>query len=459
MNKRNRSANFEVNRVFIDIVFIALSYLCSTEIYYLARGIVIDSQHIWFPVVFAVVYISSMMWFSMYNVTTFCYIDRIIRRTLLSTFIASGCISAVIFFTEHNTASRLFFAIFAAMSFTLLLGVRIIYRLMRKYHIGNGYTHVLFMGNRNVYNKYLEYIHKTSKKIKVDCFIDLSKEEITDEVELEDLIKSYRIDEVVLVQDIAKRSKYKLKPLLAVCESMGITSNVLLDSYELDTSDHYVSSIGTIPMITYHNKSLDNVQLFLKMILDTIGAVIGLILASPILIITAIAIKVESKGPVFFKQVRVGRNGKKFTMYKFRSMYTDAEERKAELMAQNKIQGGLMFKMDNDPRITRVGKFIRKTSIDELPQLLNVIKRDMSLVGTRPPTVDEVSKYDRHHHRRISIVPGITGMWQVSGRSDIIDFEEVIALDNKYIENWSLWLDIKLIFKTVFVMFSRKGAV
>ena len=138
-------------------------------------------------------------------------------------------------------------------------------------------------------------------------------------------------------------------------------------------------------------------------------------------------------------------------------MYQDAEERKKALMEQNKMDGH-MFKMDNDPRITKVGKFIRKTSIDELPQFWNVLKGDMSLVGTRPPTVDEYKQYESHHKRRLSMKPGITGLWQVSGRSDIEDFEEVVKLDVAYIDNWSLWGDVKILFKTIYVVFAGKGA-
>jgi lipopolysaccharide/colanic/teichoic acid biosynthesis glycosyltransferase len=182
-----------------------------------------------------------------------------------------------------------------------------------------------------------------------------------------------------------------------------------------------------------------------------------MIVSIPIILITAVPLLIESKGPLFFKQERVGKNGRTFNMYKLRSMYVDAEQRKAELMKNNKMDG-LMFKMDDDPRITKVGKFIRKYSIDELPQFFNVIKGDMSLVGTRPPTLDEFEQYESKHKRRLSMRPGITGMWQVSGRSDIQDFEEVVRLDCKYIDEWSMWLDIKILFKTVAVVLKHKGA-
>ena len=190
-----------------------------------------------------------------------------------------------------------------------------------------------------------------------------------------------------------------------------------------------------------------------------------------IMIFVGPAIYIASPGPIFFAQERVGRNGRKFKMYKFRSMYMDAEERKKELMAQNKVGDGMMFKMDFDPRIignkvlpngkkkTGIGQFIRKTSLDEFPQFFNVLKGDMSIVGTRPPTLDEWNKYELHHRARLAIKPGITGMWQVSGRSEITDFEEVVKLDTEYISEWNVGMDIKLLWKTVVSVLKRDGSM
>ena len=186
----------------------------------------------------------------------------------------------------------------------------------------------------------------------------------------------------------------------------------------------------------------------IKRLLDLILSLAAcVVLAIPMGII-ALWIKKDSPGPVFFKQKRVGKNGRYFYIYKFRSMYQDAEERKKELMSQNEMSG-LMFKMKDDPRITKVGKFIRKTSIDELPQFINVLKGDMSIVGTRPPTVAEFKQYQGHHKRRLSMKPGITGMWQAYGRKTVSDFEEIVKMDLNYIDNWSIMLDIKILFKTV----------
>ena len=190
-----------------------------------------------------------------------------------------------------------------------------------------------------------------------------------------------------------------------------------------------------------------------------------------IMIFVGPMIYIASPGPIFFSQERVGRNGRKFKMYKFRSMYMDVEERKKELAAQNKVGDGMMFKMDFDPRIignkvlpngkkkTGIGQFIRKTSLDEFPQFFNILVGDMSLVGTRPPTLDEWEKYEPHHRARMSFRPGLTGLWQVSGRSNITDFEEVVKLDTQYIREWSVKNDLRIIFKTITGVLKSDGAV
>lgn len=194
-----------------------------------------------------------------------------------------------------------------------------------------------------------------------------------------------------------------------------------------------------------------------KRILDIFGAIIGLIVLSILLVLVALLIKIEDpKGPIFFSQKRVGKNGKEFKMYKFRSMVTDAEEKLVELLEYNEIDGA-MFKMKDDPRVTRVGKFIRKTSIDELPQLFNVLKGDMSLVGPRPPLPREVAEYSNYHMQRLLVTPGCTGVWQASARNSV-GFEEMVELDLYYIRNRSFWFDLRIIFKTITVLFGSKNA-
>lgn len=218
-----------------------------------------------------------------------------------------------------------------------------------------------------------------------------------------------------------------------------------------------MESFGDYTVITYTRFQSSYKRLLIKRCMDILGGLIGLIITGIFYPFVAIAIKMDSPGPVLFSQIRIGRNGRRFKIYKFRSMYIDAEERKKELEKQNEMQG-FMFKMENDPRITKVGRFIRKTSIDELPQFYNVLKGDMSLVGTRPPTEDEFEKYNQYYRRRISMTPGLTGLWQVSGRSEIENFDDVVKYDLKYIDSWSLTLDCKILLQTVMVVFTGKGS-
>lgn len=254
----------------------------------------------------------------------------------------------------------------------------------------------------------------------------------------------------------------EIKELIEELEDMGLTVHVNIPSLDDILTASKFDNISCrmlhgYPTATFSAIRHNPTALFVKRLTDIVLGTLGCIVSLPIIAITAIPLLAESKGPLIFKQQRVGRNGRPFYIYKLRSMYADAEERKAELMKQNKMEG-FMFKMDNDPRITKVGRFIRKYSIDELPQFFNVVKGDMSLVGTRPPTFDEFEQYEGRHKRRLSMRPGITGIWQVSGRSNIQDFEEVVALDCTYIDEWSLWLDIKILMKTVVVVLTHRGA-
>jgi exopolysaccharide biosynthesis polyprenyl glycosylphosphotransferase len=202
-----------------------------------------------------------------------------------------------------------------------------------------------------------------------------------------------------------------------------------------------------------------SVRSWMKRFIDIVGALVGLVISGLLLIPIIIAIKLDDPGPIFFGQIRCGWMGKRFRIWKFRSMYVDAEARKAELEKQNQAQGAF-FKIDNDPRVTSVGRFLRRTSLDELPQFWNVLRGEMSLVGTRPPTPDEVERYEVPEWQRLDVKPGMTGEWQVNGRSSVRKFEDVIRLDLQYQKNWSLLYDLKLIFRTIAIVLNKNsGAV
>ncbi len=246
--------------------------------------------------------------------------------------------------------------------------------------------------------------------------------------------------------------------------AMGVTVHLrLLRAMKSEGQKQSVEKLGNFTVLSSSINMAPAKQFLYKRLLDVLGGVVGCMITAVLYIFIAPAIYIQSPGPIFFSQERVGMNGRKFRIYKFRSMYMDAEERKKELMKQNKVKDGMMFKMDHDPRIIGgehgIGGIIRRFSLDEFPQFWNVLKGDMSLVGTRPPTVEEWRKYDLHHRVRLATKPGITGMWQVSGRSRITDFEEVVKLDKKYIMEWSMGLDLRILCKTVGAVLRSDGAM
>ena len=300
-----------------------------------------------------------------------------------------------------------------------------------------------------------ENTNQTIKKIH-EIPIIIGKEQILE------YIRQNVVDEV-LIDDC--KEKKELDYWVDIFLKMGITTHISMGYLPENLPNKLVEKIGLTHVVTTSIKTANGWEIVCKRMMDILGGIVGLILTGIAYIFVAPAIKLASPGPIFFKQSRVGKNGRLFNIYKFRSMYLDAEERKKELMKYNEMQG-LMFKMENDPRIIGsekgpgrgIGNFIRKTSIDELPQFLNILKGDMSLVGTRPPTLNEYEQYQLHHKIRLSMKPGLTGLWQVSGRSDITDFEEIVKLDAEYIENWSLLLDIKLILKTIKVVIMKTGS-
>lgn len=275
------------------------------------------------------------------------------------------------------------------------------------------------------------------------------------------------VDEVFFNVD---RSVAYPKELVDRCSEMGLTVHTNLAQIS-DSKKESIGKVGDYTVITSSMNVMTMRQAFMKRTIDILAGVVGCIATAIIFIFIAPIIYIKSPGPIFFAQERIGQNGKPFKMYKFRSMYLDAEERKAKLMKENKMSNNLMFKMDFDPRIignkilpdgtkkTGIGQFIRATSLDEFPQFWNVLKGDLSVVGFRPCLRSEFEEYSFHHRSRISMKPGITGMWQVSGRSDITDFEEVVRLDTEYIKNWSMGLDFKILLKTVKIVIHRDGSV
>lgn len=379
--------------------------------------------------------------------------------------------AAAIYLLEPTGFSRSLYLAFVLISFSLLTLEKVSLRVGLGFFRRRGYNYrnILIVGTQEKALRFHRHLAEYADwGLRAVGFVKVNGEKVPSVIdglpvlgglpELVSICKSRPIDEVVFCLPKPKEQVVDVEGYLREMGEIGITVRMVLDFYsgyrrrrELNLLD------DELPMLTFRANAIGAHQLFLKRLLDIAGALVGLGLTALFLPAVAFAIKQDSPGPIFFGQERVGENGRKFRLWKFRSMYLDAETRKRELLQHNEMSGAI-FKIKDDPRITRVGKLLRLTSLDELPQFWNVLKGEMSLVGTRPPTPDEVAQYQNWHRRRLSIKPGITGLWQVSGRNQVQDFDEIVRLDLHFIDTWSFWLEIKILLRTLKVVFAREGS-
>jgi len=409
----------------------------------------------WVALVFIPTLVFNLYRFGFYHRLRFLALRQIVRRLAISFFIAFGLTSALLFLSHATHYSRLLFIYFTGFSLLLVtcgkLGGKLLIDQIRRR--GANFRSVLLVG-RNPKLKRLQEVFKPGNPygLKIAGIVNLENE--NPDQSFSDLLTTTIVDEVYFAIP-RKPSGPGIDNYLEQAEAAGKTCKIVLNINENRISKCEFSHLEELPLVILHPFTLDPDQLLIKRLLDLCGGLAGMAFTLIFLPFIAIAIKLDSPGPIFFRQSRVGENGRIFTLYKYRSMYIDAEKQKSGLTRHNEMNGPV-FKITADPRITRIGRFLRRTSLDELPQFWNVLRGEMSLVGTRPPTLDEVEKYDLHHYRRLSIKPGITGLWQVSGRNRIRDFNEIVKLDIKYIDQWSLWLDIKILLKTFHAIWSGK---
>ena len=274
--------------------------------------------------------------------------------------------------------------------------------------------------------------------------------------QLIDLLHEHSVSGVLIS---AKHADFeRVENLIKLCEIEGVAAWLMADFFATQIAQASFDAIGGHPLIVFRSAPETSWQMLAKWLLDFTGALFLLLLAAPVMLTVALLIKITSPGPVFFRQQRSGLNGAPFTIYKFRTMMSNAEQLKHELAAMNEMTGPV-FKVTNDPRVTPLGKWLRKFSLDEFPQLFNVLRGEMSLVGPRPLPVDEVKRFhDLAHRRRLSVKPGLTCLWQVKGRNEISDFKEWVRLDLEYIDNWSIWLDLQILLRTIPVVLVGTGA-
>jgi exopolysaccharide biosynthesis polyprenyl glycosylphosphotransferase len=373
----------------------------------------------------------------------------------------------LVFFYRRLFYSRIIF-IYAGVAIILLLSVARIIRwfiLARLRQAGQGVDRVLIIGAGEVGRTVMRnLIAQPDLGYRVVGFLDddpLKGETDIGPIKamggldnLPQAIEENVIDQVIIT--LPWQYHRKTVRLVAEAEHAGLRARVVPDLFQLSLGGVDVEAVNGIPLISIKESALTGLNQAMKRALDLALAGLSVAILSPFWLAIAVGIKIDSPGPVFFRQERVGKNGKPFTVFKFRSMYADAEERLEKLRAHNEADGPL-FKMKDDPRRTRVGRFIRKTSLDETPQFLNVLRGEMSIVGPRPGLASEVAQYQEWHRKRLEVQPGITGLWQVSGRSNLT-FDEMVMLDIYYAENWSLGLDIRIMLRTIPTVLFSEGA-
>lgn len=375
-------------------------------------------------------------------------------------------LSAGLYFFKHIEYSRQFIFYYAGFTMGLTLSVRfaVQWYLDKLSVSGFNIIRILVVGEADRADKVerlltdqLSWGHQIVGRLQVEKGKTQENNHVLGTLDdLAAVVTQHAIDEVVFA--ISGDRSVKLESHLKYLYKVGIPVRILPSLWTQKEFSLTFESCQGVPFLTMRSASLNASGLLYKRLLDIVGGVVGTLMFLIMYPFVAIAIKRDSPGPVLFKQKRMGQHGRIFELIKFRTMCIDAEARKAELMAGNQMNGAI-FKIENDPRITKVGHFLRKSSLDEFPQFINVLKGQMSLVGTRPPTIDEVEKYKPEHLKRIAAKPGITGLWQVSGRNKITDFEKIVELDCKYLDNWRLYSDLQILLRTVLVVLQRKGAI
>lgn len=456
--------------LFADLVSIAFAYTIAILIRYRKFSRVME------PELHFVVCIGFLLFCTIYSFL-FDWNREFLKRGILVELIAVTkfnifmelAVMAFLFMLQRSAGvSRLVMGYFAVLNIVIVWLVRLVMKkVLRIYFTANAnIVKIMIITKQAILNKTVEKLKEAMdinyEIVALACIdADLKGREvqgITVNADREDVLTLARqmpLDEVFL--NLPDEDMAYVKHMIYDLESMGIACHYNIDIVERPSKEVRVGNFAGYTVVTYSINHFDYRRMVVKRGIDIVGGLVGCLITIVLTPFVAFAIRLDSPGPVFFSQTRIGKNGRRFKIYKFRSMYVDAEARKKELEAQNEMQG-LMFKMENDPRITKVGRFIRKTSIDELPQFFNIVRGDMSLVGTRPPTEEEFEQYNSHYRRRISMTPGLTGLWQISGRSEIVDFDEVVKLDLEYIDNWTLGLDIKILFRTVWVVLAGKGS-
>jgi exopolysaccharide biosynthesis polyprenyl glycosylphosphotransferase len=392
------------------------------------------------------------------------YIQRFgsLKTEIIKIFktVVIGCVVILsIAFLVKSKVPRSLIVVFGAVNFTMFSAERAILYQVRKYLYKKGKVlkEVLVLGEGDIAE---QFIHSAQTYpdwgIKIKGLVckdagNVGKTILGNKVighfgDLRTILHSHTIDELIIA--LPAKNLGEIENAVNICDEEGISVSIISPFFRTIALNAKSNLIHGLPIISFLPVERNELELAVKRVIDIMGSFIGLVILSPLFVIIAILIKLDSPGPVFYRWKILGLNKKPLTSYKFRTMLQNADEMREMLMEKNEMRGAA-FKIKDDPRITRVGKWLRKYSLDELPQLWSVLKGDLSLVGPRPPLQIEIEQFEGWHRRKLSVKPGITCLWQISGRNEIRDFNEWMRLDLKYIDEWSLWLDIKILIKTI----------
>jgi exopolysaccharide biosynthesis polyprenyl glycosylphosphotransferase len=386
------------------------------------------------------------------------------RMTVQATLTSGLLLCGTLYLMQAVNVSRIVVLLTVFFTTVMLCGRRAVWRkvVYSRYREGLETRNVMIVGAGRVAHalrNHLESLRHLGFRFKGFVALTEREAESGDADIIGDVRNCLSLARSLFVDEIFFSVPADKKLVIAIVEearAIGIDVRVVPDLYDGLAWNAPVEYIGQFPTIPLHRRDLPIGAFLLKRVLDTTVSVLALTLASPIMLAIAIAVRLDSKGPIFYRAQRIGRKGRTFACYKFRTMVVNADKLKEDLKHLNEREG-VLFKIAKDPRITKVGRVLRKYSLDELPQFYNVLRGDMSLVGPRPPIASEVEQYDLSHLRRLDVLPGITGLWQVEARQDP-SFDSYISLDTAYVENWSLWLDLKILARTVGVVFSGTGS-
>ncbi len=459
--------------LFMVIISMAAAYILKKDFLGSYSGLSgIEDYYLVFFLMLLACYV-SFNFFGLYKPAELRSIPNILFKVALSLVAASIFLIVALYIFHQSDISRLFLLLTNIIAF-ILVSSRTVFTYKYIYSGARGEKNalnILVIGSKERAKETIKTIYSTPTNLLkvIGCLeIDDSRkgEDVVEGVKILgsmnmfcSLLMNQVIDEVIFAIPLKKIPN--VNSYIKFAENLGIQVRIMPDwqlqkiMFRPETASITFDELVGLPTLLLSSTPGKDVQLLIKNITDYVGAAIGLVILSPLMIVIALLIKLDSRGPVFFSQERVGVNGRHFRMHKFRTMVENAEELKKQLEQANEMDGPV-FKLRNDPRVTRVGRLLRKTSLDELPQLFNVLKGEMSLVGPRPPLPSEVEKYLPHQRRRLSMKPGLTCIWQVSGRNDV-GFESWMKMDLAYIDNWSLMLDVRLLFRTLLVVLLGTG--